>query len=493
MLDYGKVPPNAIDVEKVVLGACMLQAGTYETVSETLSPEAFYTDAHQRIFRAMSVLSKSHIPIDLITVSQQLQKAGEVELIGGLYYLTSLTRDVVSGAHTEAHAKFLQEKYLKREVIRAGLEMVAMGYNETEDVFDVLEKAEGEVLSISNNLSRNDFHHISESLVEVVKLAEEAKERDNHITGVPTGFQPIDKLLMGWQKQNLIILAARPSVGKTAMALNLARNAAKNNIKPVPVAIFSLEMSTTELTQKMASTESGLHLERIRKGLLHDPNIAKQFREGIDRLSKIPLFLDDTAALNLFEFRSKARRLVSKFGVGLIIVDYLQLMSDGDSSRNKNREQEVSNISRGLKKVAKELNVPIIALSQLSRDVEKRGKGQKVPQLSDLRESGAIEQDADIVIFLYRPPLDEVKENPELKGTGLVRIAKNRSGVLEDIPMKFDGAIQQWLTADEVNAMDNKEALQKWKPINTPQAQLFDGPTKNATPTDELNEDEIPF
>ena len=456
---FGKVPPHAVELEKSILGACMLERGAFDVASEILPLGSFYLDAHNRVFRAMYSLRSGNKPIDLLTVAESLRKSNEIELVGGAYYLTVLTQTVVSSANVESHSRLVLEKHIKRELIRLGGDMCVDGYNDGVDVFDLLNQSEANLMDVSKNLIKSDFKHISSSVVEVVKSVEYLRNNPETFTGVPTGYEALDRITHGWQPTDLIILAARPSVGKTALALNMARNAALSMKKPTPVGFFSLEMSSEQLTQRMISAESRLWLNSIQSGRLNDDRLRVFYDKGVKVIGEAPIYIDDAPALNVFELRAKARRMMSKHGVGMIIVDYLQLMTDGTTGRGqKNREQEISTISRSLKMIAKELGIPIIALSQLSREVEKRGKGQKIPQLSDLRESGAIEQDADVVMFIYRPPADEVKLDPDLQNTGMIRIAKHRNGDLDDIAMKFYPKIQLWLSPEDAEVYEGKSA-----------------------------------
>lgn len=488
---YGKIPPQAKDLECAVLGAIMLEKNAIDIVNEILRPECFYLDRHQRIFRAMQSLQAKNLPIDELTVVQELQVLEELELIGGTYYLIELTKNVVSAANIEAHSRIVLEKFMAREVIRAGGEMVQAAYENSTDVFDLLDKAEADVLNISQVNLKKDFRSIDAGLVKVIQRIEELRHLDQSITGVPSGFKELDKATHGWQPTDLIILAARPSVGKTAFALNLARNAALHPTKPTPVGFFSLEMSEGQLLQRMLSSESEIYLDRIQNGRLDDEWMKKLYENGLQKLAKALIYIDDTAGITMLELRSKARRMKKKYGVGLIIIDYLQLMS-GDSGKSDNREREIAKISRELKKLAKDIEIPIIALSQLSREVEKRGKGQKVPQLSDLRESGAIEQDSDMVMFLYRPPDDEVKEDADLRNKGMVKIAKNRHGKLGDFVFKFYGEVQKWMDIDESEKF-NAGMGSNWKPVpvptNVPVTKNYSEPNKSSVDED----DDMPF
>jgi len=448
---YGKVPPQAKELEEAVLGAIMLEKGAFDNVSEILRPECFYLDANQRIFRAMQALTARSAPIDLLTVVEELRSREELELVGGAYYVTRLTNTVVSTANIEAHARIILQKFLQRELIRMSGEVISEAYEESADVFDLLDHAESKLFEITNNYLRKNFDEFNSVLIKTIERIEDLRTKTEDVTGVPSGFQSLDKVTYGWQQTDLIILAARPSVGKTAFALNLARNAAMHPTKPTPVAFFSLEMSAAQLAQRILAAESEIMLEKISRGKLEDHELQQLYRKGIDRLTKAPLYIDDSAALNIFELRAKARRLVNKHNVGMIIIDYLQLMSGSAENRNSNREQEISTISRNLKGLAKELGIPIIALSQLSREVEKRKEGNKIPQLSDLRESGAIEQDADMVMFIYRPEYYDISTNEfgeSNKGETHIRIAKHRNGSLETIKLRALLHIQKFVEDD---------------------------------------------
>lgn len=487
-LVYGKVPPQAKDLEEIVLGAIMLEKNAIDCVQEILKPECFYVDAHQRIYRAMQSLQQKNQPIDIRTVVEELRTKEELEMVGGPYYVTRLTNSVVSAANIETHSRIVMQKFLMREVIRIGGEMVLEAYEDSADVFDLLDDIESQVMGITLSHMKKDFRSIDHGLVSVVQRVEELRQKDSSLTGVPAGYRSIDNITHGWQSTDLIILAARPSVGKTAFALNLARNAALDPHKPTPVGFFSLEMSENQLVQRILASESEIWLDRIVNGRMDDENMKQLYAKGIQKLAQAPIFIDDTAGLNMFELRSKARRMKKKHDVGLIIIDYLQLMT-GDTNKSENREREIAKISRELKKLAKDIEIPIIALSQLSRAVEQRGKGQKVPLLSDLRESGAIEQDADMVMFLYRPPEDEVNEDPDLKNKGMVRIAKNRHGKLDEIVLKFYGEIQRWMELDESDRYDGGMG-NTWKPVPTSaiETRNYSEPVRNKD-----EEEDLPF
>lgn len=501
---YGKVPPQARELEEVVLGAIMLEKNAFDAVIEILKPECFYVDAHQRIFRAMQSLANKSQPIDILTVVEELKTREELDMIGGAYYVTKLTNTVVSAANIDAHARIILQKFIQRELIRISGEIINDAYEDSTDVFDLLDDAEGKLFEITNQHLRSSTLPIDSVLVQTIQRIEDLRRRNEDVTGVPSNFKLLDKVTYGWQNSDLIILAARPAVGKTAFALNLARNAAMHPTKPTPVAFFSLEMSASQLVQRILAAESEIMLEKIARGKMEEHEMKQLYTKGIQRLSQAPLFIDDTPALNIFELRAKCRKLRNKDNVGLIIIDYLQLMSGTADNRQGNREQEISNISRNLKGLAKELNVPIIALSQLSREVEKRGAkdGSRVPQLSDLRESGAIEQDADMVMFLYRPEYYDVHTNAEgeeQKGLTEVKIAKHRNGTLETIKLKALLHIQKFISweDDPYNAI-GLPGGSSWKRIEEEEggARMFIAESKmNKMTDDEIdnNLDEAPF
>ncbi len=463
---YGKVPPQAKDLEEAVLGAVMLEKSAFDTVIEILHSECFYTDTHQKIFKAFESLAQKSMPIDILTVVEELKFKEELDLVGGPYAITKLTNSVVSAANIEAHARIILQKFIQRELIRISGEIIGDSYEDTTDVFDLLDDAEQKMFNITNNYLKKNYEDIGDALTKAISRIDDLRKNKDEISGVPSGFKTIDRVTYGWQPTDLIILAARPSVGKTAFALNLARNAALHPTKPTGVGFFSLEMSAAQLVSRILSAESEIMLEKISRGKLEDYEYQQLHTKGIKRLELAPIYIDDTAALNIFEFRAKARRLVNKHKVGLIIIDYLQLMS-GREDRNGNREQEISNISRHLKALAKELNIPIIALSQLSRAVETR-KESKMPQLSDLRESGAIEQDADMVMFIYRPEYYEqmANENGEsTRGETHIRIAKHRNGSLENIKLRALLHIQKFEEWDGDDGFKGFGGSGNWKPV----------------------------
>lgn len=446
-IEQGKLPPQALELEEAVLGALMLEKEALSDVIEILKPESFYKQENQKIYAAIMKLFEQSQPVDILTVTQQLKKTGELELVGGPYYITRLTNRVASSANAEFHARIIAQKFIQRELIRVSGEIYNEAFEDTSDVFDLLDKAETGLFGIAQGNIRKNFDKMNSLLYAAIKEIEKAKNNEGHLTGVPSGFAALDRVTAGWQKSDLIIIAARPGMGKTAFVLSMARNIAVDFKKPV--ALFSLEMSSIQLVNRLISSETELPADKLRRGQLEEHEW-QQLNSKITPLSDAPLFIDDTPALSIFELRAKCRRLKTQHDVQLIIVDYLQLMQSGTDSKNGNREQEISMISRSLKSIAKELEIPVIALSQLSRQVETR-TGNKRPQLSDLRESGAIEQDADIVLFLYRPEyykLIEFENGDNSEGQAEVIIAKHRNGSLEDVRLKFIARLAKFTNND---------------------------------------------
>lgn len=436
----GKLPPQAVDLEEAVLGALMLEKDALSSVIDILKPDIFYKDAHQKIFKTIQYLFEKTSPVDILTVTAQLRVQGELEMIGGAYYITELTNRVASAANIEYHARIIIQKFIQRELIRISTDIITSAYEDTTDVLDLLDKAEKNLFDIAQNNLRRDSRKMDDILRETLKEIEALKDKKDGLTGVASGFTELDRMTSGWQKSDLVIIAARPAMGKTAFVLTCARNAAVDFEKPV--VVFSLEMSSVQLVNRLVSGETEIEQEKIRKGTLEEWEW-QQIHSKIGRLEQAPLIIDDTPALNIFEFRAKCRRLKSQYDIQLIIIDYLQLMhGKSDNKGGGNREQEIGSISRALKSVAKELNVPVIALSQLSRAVESRPGANKRPMLSDLRESGSIEQDADMVLFLYRPEyygLEVDEDNNPTKGVGEVIIAKHRNGETGTVRLKFVG------------------------------------------------------
>ncbi|HET6244048.1 MAG: replicative DNA helicase [Bacteroidetes bacterium] len=434
--ELGKLPPQARDLEEAVLGAMMLEKDAVNDVIDILKPESFYVEAHQKIFSVIRDLFQRSDPIDILTVTAELRKRAELDFIGGAYYISKLTERIASSANAEFHARIISQKFIQRELIRVSSDIIKNSYDETSDVFEIMDKAEQSLFEISEGNFRKDFSNMKDLMSEALTQIEIAKTQKDGVSGVPSGFTELDRITSGWQPSDLVILAARPGMGKTAFVLSMARNTAVEFNKPV--AIFSLEMSSVQLVQRLIASETELSADKLKKGNLANHEW-EQLHSKIQNLTKAPIFIDDTPALSIFELRAKCRRLKAQHDIQMVIIDYLQLMTAGSDGKG-NREQEISTISRNLKSIAKELKIPVIALSQLSRAVETRG-GDKKPQLSDLRESGAIEQDADMVLFIYRPEYYGFTEDPasgaSLTGTGQIIIAKHRNGALGDVNLRF--------------------------------------------------------
>ncbi|QNL48989.1 replicative DNA helicase [Olivibacter sp. SDN3] len=446
----GKLPPQAVDLEEAVLGALMVEKDALSTVIDILKVDTFYKDAHQKIFEAIFNLFQKSSPIDLLTVTAELRKMGALEMVGGAYYITQLTDRVVSAANIEYHARIISQKYIQRELIKISTEIINNAYEDTADIFDLLDTAEKSLFDIAQNNLRRDTRKMDDIMREAVNNLEQLRDRTDSLTGVPSGFTALDRITSGWQPSDLVIIAARPAMGKTAFVLTCARNAAVTHDKPV--AVFSLEMSSVQLVNRLISGETEIEQEKLKKGTLADHEWT-QLHSRIGKLTEAPLLIDDTPALNVFEFRAKCRRLKAQYDIQMVIVDYLQLMQGkAEGKGGGNREQEIGSISRALKSVAKELNIPVLALSQLSRAVESRPGASKRPMLSDLRESGSIEQDADMVLFLYRPEyygMTEDEEGRPTAGVGEVIIAKNRHGETTIVPLKFVGKYVKFQDLEE--------------------------------------------
>ena len=433
----GTVPPQAVELEEAVLGALMLERDSIIAVQEYITADTFYTEEHRIIYKAIETLSAELKPIDLYTVTEQLKVRGELKKVGGAAYLAQLTQKVGSAANVEFHAKIIAQKYVQRELIRSATEIQRRSYDEDQDVTDLIGFAEGEIFKVAEGHVKRSVQNAKDILAKALMQIEEASKNTSAFNGVPSGFMALDRVTMGWQPSDLVIIAARPSMGKTAFVLSMARNMAIDH--QAPVAFFSLEMSAVQLMMRLIVAETGLYSNDIKSGRL-TPEQWRHLESATKPLGTAPLYIDDTPALSVFEFRSKARRLKIHNDIKIIIIDYLQLMTGNqDSKSNGNREQEVAFISRTLKAIAKELNVPMIALSQLSRATEQRG-GSKRPQLSDLRESGAIEQDADIVAFIHRPEyygMNTDENGLPTAGMAEIILAKHRNGAVCDVKLRF--------------------------------------------------------
>ncbi|MBL4752429.1 MAG: replicative DNA helicase [Flavobacteriales bacterium] len=451
-LEHGKLPPQALELEEAVLGALMLEKDALTDVIDKLKPDNFYKEVHQKIYQAICDLFAKSEPTDYLTVVNELKRNGDLETVGGPYYITQLTSRISSTANTEFHAHIILQKFIQRELIRISSVVIEQAYDDTVDVFDLLDNAESKLFDVAEGTIRGAPKKMTGLIGEALKQIEDAKNHKDGMSGVPSGFTRLDRMTNGWQKSDLVIVAARPAMGKTAFVLSMARNLAVEFRKPV--AFFSLEMSSLQLVMRLISNETELDAEKLKKGQLTMAEW-EQLHAQIDKLSDAPLLIDDTPALSVFELRAKSRKLMAKHKLELIVIDYLQLMTAGSDNKG-NREQEISMISRSLKSIAKELNVPIIALSQLSRAVETRG-GDKRPMLSDLRESGAIEQDADMVIFLYRPEyygIDEDEDHNPTKGIAEVIIAKHRNGQTGTVKLKFVDRLAKFKSLDEFESFE---------------------------------------
>jgi replicative DNA helicase len=452
--DFGKVPPQANDMEEAVLGAVMLEKEAVITILDILKPESFYREAHQKIFKAISDLAAREFPVDLYTVTEELRAHNELDSVGGPVYLTQLTSKIVSAANVDYHSRIVAQKYIQRELIRVSTEIQTRSFDDSYDVTELLDYSENALFQIAEGNIKREVAPINAVIKEAIREIEEAGKREDALVGTPSGFTKLDRLTSGWQKAELVIIAARPSMGKTAFALSMARNMAIEHGKHV--AIFSCEMSSIQLVNRLIISETDLPGDKIKNGRLSEEEW-KQLDTRIKKLVQAPIFIDDTPAISIFELRAKCRRLMAQHKLDIVIVDYLQLMSGPENSGS--REQEVSTISRSLKSIAKELNIPILALSQLNRSVEMRG-GTKRPLLSDLRESGAIEQDADMVVFIHRQDkfgIPTFEDGSSTKGIAEIILAKNRNGPVDDVRLRFREEKAQFVDIDDFDMEDSAE------------------------------------
>lgn len=480
----GNTPPQALDLEEAVLGALMLNSNALNATIETLHREYFYKPENQYIFDAIHKLFSESYPVDLLTVVERLRNDGTLEAAGGAYYVTQLTNNVVSGAHIEFHVRVLSEKFIQRELIRISTETITESYDPTTDVVSLLDITEQRLMDINDKNFRSDYKSLGTLVGEAIKMIDESQNSEEGVSGQPTGFVELDRMTSGFQPGTLIILAARPAMGKTAFALCMARNIAVEFNKPV--AFFSLEMTGVELAMRLISSETSIESGKLKKGERLNDYEQQQLAEKSQTLNEAPLFIDDTPQLTIFELRAKCRRLKQQHpDLAMIFIDYLQLMQGSGDNRNGNREQEISTISRQLKALSKELKVPILALSQLSRAVETRG-GDKRPQLSDLRESGAIEQDADIVMFIYRPEyykIDQYEDGTPTAGMADVILAKHRSGGTGDVHMRFIGKYTRFENREEANIGTTSFSM------GLPQNAEFDAATGAVVIDSKMNDD----
>jgi replicative DNA helicase len=475
----GKLPPQALDLEEAVLGALMLEKNALTAVVEFLRPDHFYTEQHKEIFTAIIDLFKASDPVDMRTVVAQLRKTGKLELVGGAYYIAELTSKVSSAANIEYHARIIIEMAIKRDLIQIASQIHHDAYEDTTDVFELLDKTEQNIFQISDSNLRKNYDSMKSLMHQAIVELQEKKNHKDGLTGIPSGFSRLDRVTSGWQRSDLVIIAARPGMGKTAFVVSALRNAAVEFNHAV--AIFSLEMASLQLVNRLISAEAELESEKLKKGNLAEFEW-QQLVHKTKTLSTAPIFIDDTPALSILELRAKCRRLKAEHNIQLIVIDYLQLMK-GEASGN--REQEIASISRALKGIAKELSVPVIALSQLSRGVETRG-GDKRPQLSDLRESGSIEQDADIVMFLYRPEYYKISVDEEgmpTQGMAEVIIAKHRNGSLENVKLKFIGKYTKFADYDAPDGLTPLSSITRESRVNT----------HRDMPPPPVGDDETPF
>lgn len=450
--ELGKLPPQALELEASVIGALMIEKEAFSSITDLLRPESFYSDQHRHIFEAVQALSAKDAPIDVLSVAEQLKQSGKLEQAGGVIYLSDLTRRVASAAHIRYHAQIIAQKATARDLISAACQIEEKGYDETQDVDELVEEATAKIFEISQRAQKRDVTHIYPVITEAFDRMHKASENEGNISGIPSGFTELDKITSGWQKSDLVIIAARPAMGKTAFVLSMAKNIAVDF--NIPVAIFSLEMSNVQLVNRLIMNVCEIEGNKIRNGRLTKAEWDK-LDNSIGVLQNAPIYVDDTPGLSVFELQSKARKLVKEHKIQMIIIDYLQLMN-ANGMNFGSREQEVSIISRNLKGLAKELDIPVIALSQLSRAVEKRDSSNssvdgKKPLLSDLRESGAIEQDADMVCFIHRPEYYKLYDDgngKDLRGLGQIIVAKHRNGATDEIWLRFIGKYTRFQNED---------------------------------------------
>lgn len=448
---FGRLQPQAPELEKAILGALLIEQEAYMQVSEILKPTSFYEKRHQIIYEAIQRLNFEEKPVDILTVTTQLESTGQLEDAGGPFYLAELSQMVYSSAHIEFHARVVADKAMARQLITITSEIQTKAFDPTQPADELMQDMEGKVFELSQTQQKRDVIQIDSVINEAYDMLQKAAQRTDGMSGIPSGFHRLDKMTSGWQPSDLVILAARPAMGKTAFSLSMAKNMAVD--QRVPVAFFSLEMSKVQLVNRLISNVCEVTGEKLRSGKLA-PYEWEQLDSNIKRLYGAPLFIDDTPSLSVFELRTKARRLKREHDIQVIMIDYLQLMNATGMSFNS-RQEEVSTISRSLKGLAKELNIPILALSQLNRGVESREGDDKRPQLSDLRESGAIEQDADIVTFIHRPEYYHIYQDAQghdLRGRAEIIIAKHRNGSVGDVLLNFKGQYVRFENIEEGGA-----------------------------------------
>lgn len=497
--EYGHLQPQALELEEAVIGACLIEKDAFGLVSDILKPASFYDSKHQAIFAAIQSLASENKPVDILTVTEQLRRAGDLDNVGGPFYVAELSRKVFSSAHIEFHAHIIAQKALARELITYTSNIQKLAFDESQDIAELMQMAEGRLFELSKTNMKKDFTQINPVINEAYELLQKAAARTDGLSGLSSGFEALDAMTSGWQNSDLVIIAARPAMGKTAFVLSMAKNMAITN--KVPVAMFSLEMSNVQLVNRLIVNVCEIPGEKIKSGQLA-PYEWGQLDYKIREMFDAPLYIDDTPSLSVFELRTKARRLVRDYGVKIIIIDYLQLMNASGMSYNS-RQEEVSTISRSLKGLAKELNIPIIALSQLNRSVEQRvgtadNPDSKRPQLSDLRESGAIEQDADMVCFIHRPEYYKIYKDQhgnDLKGLAEIIIAKHRNGAVGDVRLRFRAEYARFanINEDAIPAISAEEGgVIRPSKMNSSIVAAEDDPINGIT-SDMAPVDQVPF
>lgn len=512
-ISQGKMPPHAVDFEKLVLGTLLIDKKGLDEAIDLLQPEVFYDPRHEVIFAIIQKLFLNNQPVDLMMVIQELRKEEKLSIAGGDQYLIELTLGVSSSAHIEYHVRIILEKYILRCLINVSGQVIDHAYKESTDVFDLLDKTEQSFFDITNGTIKKGFDTANSLVKQALETIKSLKDKEG-LSGIPSGFKALDHATGGWQNSDLIIIAARPAMGKTAFLLSMARNIAVGH--KIPLALFSLEMASVQLITRMISSETEISSEKLRKGQMSDEEWQRLYA-NVAELENAPLYIDETPSLSVFDFRAKCRRLVMQHGVKIIMVDYLQLMTASAGGKNTgNREQEIAMISRSLKAIAKELNVPVIALSQLSRSVETRPG--KRPQLSDLRESGAIEQDADIVSFIFRPEYykiaywdnDEEGAESSTENQAEIIIAKHRNGATEDVRLSFIKHLGKFSDLDALggeysygynnanfDSQDSSQPLSKF--VSSDPSSAFDPPDNSAysglsgSSMNDFDDEELPF
>lgn len=448
---YGHLQPQALDVERLVLGALMIDKDAFSVVSEFLKPQTFYEPRNQKIYQAIQTLNVDEHPVDISTVIEELKREGTLDDIGGPSYVLQLSHDVASSAHIEYHAHILAQKFLARQLISYAGNIETKAFDESIDVNELMQEAEGSLFELSQNNMKKDYVQVDPVIIKAIEMLQKAAQTAGGLTGVPTGYTKLDEKTSGWQNSDLVIIAGRPAMGKTSFALSLAKNIAVDY--QIPIAFFSLEMSNVQLVNRLISNVCSISGSKMLNGQLSDDEW-ERLDKDIRKLQGSPIYIDDTPGLSIFELRTKARRLVREKGVKIIMIDYLQLMN-ANGMRFGSRQEEVAKISQSLKGLAKELDIPILALSQLNRTVEGReGVEGKRPQLSDLRESGAIEQDADMVMFVHRPEYYHIFQDDkgrDLHGMAQIIIAKHRKGATGDVLLTFKGEFTRFQNPENEN------------------------------------------